>query len=90
MRMSKASLADEESRKGGRHGRHVDPISDIFSILRDLAGSRHTMVITYEEAVAAIARKAYGTELLDACLEEYESLAVWQVNMDRSIEFLAA
>jgi len=93
MRMSKASLADEEAHgkgKGGRGGRYVDPISDIFCILRDLAGSRRTMVISYEDAVGAIARKAYGTELLDACLEEYESLAVWQVNEDRSIEFLAA
>ena len=35
-----------------------------------------------------IARHAYGTELLDACLEEYESLQVWQLDEEKNITLL--
>jgi DNA replication licensing factor MCM7 len=36
---------------------------------------------------ALIAKKAYGTELLDACLEEYESLNVWHLDEEKNITF---
>jgi hypothetical protein len=34
-----------------------------------------------------VARRAYGTELLDACLEEYESLNVWHLDEEKNITF---
>ena len=86
MRMSKASLADETSKKAGGAGRG-DPISEIFAILRDLAEQRGVAEISYSDAVAAIARKAYGTEMLDACLEEYQSLNVWHLDEDKTLVF---
>ena len=86
MKMSKASLLDEtaKSRKGGPGG---DPISEIYALLRDLAEQRGVTDISYTDAVALIAPRAYGTELLDACLEEYESLNVWQLDDEKNITF---
>ena len=34
-----------------------------------------------------VARRAYGTDLLDACLEEYESLNVWHLDEEKNITF---
>ena len=36
---------------------------------------------------ALIAPKAFGKEMLDACLEEYESLNVWQLDAENNISF---
>ena len=86
MKMSKASLADETAKtKRGPHG--GDPISEIFALLRNLAEQRNVTEISYTDAVEVVARRAYGTDLLDACLEEYESLNVWHLDEEKNISF---
>ena len=89
MRQSKASLADEEAAGRGKGGRVSDPISEIYAIIRDLANRSEDMEVSYAQAVEAIARKAYGTDMLDACLDEYESLNVWHLDVERNITFIA-
>jgi hypothetical protein len=86
MKMSKASL-EEEDKRGARRGAGGDPISEIYALLRDLAERRGVSDIPYADAVGLIAQKAYGTELLDACLEEYASLNVWQLDDEKNISF---
>ena len=84
MRMSKASLGEADAR-AGRRG--ADPISEIYALLRDAAAVRRMVELTYDDALALIARRAYGTELLDAALAEYEALNVWTLDDERNITF---
>ena len=88
MKMSKWSLSEEGGGGGGKGGkggkRAGDPISEVFSLLRDLSESRGEMCLSYEDALACIARRAYGAPILDQCLEEYEDLNVWMVERDEA------
>jgi len=52
MQMSKFSLYTDERKKGG-----LDPISDIYSIIRDEAARAHTMDVSYNSALNWISRK---------------------------------
>ena len=96
MKMSKYSLTEEGGgRGGGRAKRAGDPISEVFSLLRDLSEQRGELEISYEDALACIARRAYGAHLLDQCLVEYEELGVWSIERGEdglvvSLEFLPA
>ena len=91
MKMSKHSLAEEGAAGGrGRRGagaKAQDPISEIYTLLRDLAEQRGEAHIEYADALAAIARKAWGEELLQDCLEEYASVNVWALDEHKNITF---
>lgn len=52
MQMSKFSLYTDERKKSG-----LDPISDIYSIIRDEAARSHTMDVSYNSALNWISRK---------------------------------
>lgn len=52
MQMSKFSLYTDERKKSG-----LDPISDIYSIIRDEAARAHTMDVSYNSALNWISRK---------------------------------
>ncbi|CAL0308498.1 unnamed protein product [Lupinus luteus] len=75
MQMSKFSLYSEERKKSG-----LDPISDIYSILRDGAARSNRMDVSYAEALNWISRTVYSEAQLKECLEEYAALNVWQIH----------
>lgn len=75
MQMSKFSLYTDERKKSG-----LDPISDIYSIIRDEAARAHTMDVSYNSALNWISRKGHSQAQLKECLEEYAALNVWQIN----------
>lgn len=96
MRMSKASLDDDAAKGGGPGGGRGgggggrpggDPVSEIYALLRELAERGGTQEVSYASAVAAIARKAYGADMLDACLDEYCELGVWALDAGRNVTF---
>lgn len=55
MQMSKFSLYTDERKKSG-----LDPISDIYSIIRDEAARANTMDVSYNSALNWISRKVSG------------------------------
>lgn len=75
MQMSKFSLYTDERKKSG-----LDPISDIYSIIRDEAARAHTMDVSYNSALNWISMKGHSQAQLKECLEEYAALNVWQIN----------
>lgn len=54
MQMSKFSLYTDERKKSG-----LDPISDIYSIIRDEAARARTMDVSYNSALNWISRKVW-------------------------------
>jgi DNA replication licensing factor MCM7 len=52
MQMSKMSLQDDETRRSG-----LDPISDVYTIIRDEAKKKDTIQIQYTDALNWITRK---------------------------------
>lgn len=47
-----------------------------------MAGDSKTVKIT--EVIEKCATKGYNPDQVDACIEEYEELNVWQVNQTRT------
>ena len=81
MKMSKISLyADQRE-----HMNAVDPISDIYTTLRDYAIRQRVTEIPFGEAKRIIQPKGHSVEILKQCLDEYASLDVWNINEDFDI-----
>ncbi|CAH1643254.1 unnamed protein product [Spodoptera littoralis] len=76
--MSKQSLApvDENVQRG------ISSTDRIFAIVRDLAGSNQTVKIA--DVIERCVDKGFKPDQVDACIEEYENLNVWQVNQVRT------
>ncbi|KAJ8623352.1 hypothetical protein MRB53_031881 [Persea americana] len=86
MQMSKFSLYSDDRQRSG-----LDPISDIYSILRDEAARTNSMDVRYAHALNWISRKGYSEAQLKECLEEYAALNVWQIHPDTfDIRFIDA
>ncbi|RWR94283.1 DNA replication licensing factor MCM7 [Cinnamomum micranthum f. kanehirae] len=86
MQMSKFSLYSDDRQRSG-----LDPISDIYSILRDEAARTNSMDVRYAHALNWISRKGYSEAQLKECLEEYAALNVWQIHPDTfDIHFIDA
>lgn len=75
LQMSKFSLYSEANKASG-----VDPISDVYAIIRDEAARSHSLDVSYTNALSWITAKGRTEEQLKECLEEYASLNVWQVD----------
>lgn len=76
--MSKQSLSpvDENVQRG------ISSTDRIFAIVRDLAGSSQTVKIA--DVIERCVDKGFKPDQVDACIEEYENLNVWQVNQVRT------
>eukprot|EP00897_Mesotaenium_endlicherianum_P004516 jgi/Mesen1/4092/ME000214S03275 len=86
MQMSKFSLYADDRRQSG-----LDPISDIYSIIRDEAARASTVEVTFEDARNWINKKGHSEAQLRQCLEEYASLNVWQIDpISYAIHFIDA
>ncbi|XP_017483153.1 PREDICTED: DNA replication licensing factor Mcm7 [Rhagoletis zephyria] len=79
LEMSKDSLNQlHEHQKG-----HVPNTSDkIFAVVRELAGSSNTVKIA--DVIDRCTTKGFKPDQVDKCIEDYEELNVWQVNMART------
>lgn len=75
MHMSKFSLYSDDRQKSG-----LDPIGDIYSILRDESETTGKQDVSYAHALNLISRKGYSEAQLKQCLEEYANINVWQIN----------
>ncbi|CAD7002582.1 DNA replication licensing factor Mcm7 [Ceratitis capitata] len=79
LEMSKDSLNQlHEHQKG-----HIPNTSDkIFAVVRELAGSSNTVKIA--DVIDRCTTKGFKPDQVDKCIEDYEELNVWQVNMART------
>ncbi|XP_075164013.1 minichromosome maintenance 7 [Haematobia irritans] len=79
LEMSKDSLNQiHEHQKG-----HVPNTSDkIFAVVRELAGNSTTVKIA--DVMDRCTTKGFKPDQVDKCIEDYEELNVWQVNMART------
>lgn len=62
--------------------RPPNPNDRIFAIIRELAGDRKTVKIS--DIVEHCSTKGYNPGQIDACIDEYEELNVWQVSQART------
>lgn len=54
----------------------------IYALIRDLAGDQKS--IKFSDVVERATQKGYKPDQIEQCVEEYESLNVWQVNQTRT------
>uniref|UniRef100_A0A6M2DVV5 Putative secreted protein n=2 Tax=Pulicidae TaxID=7511 RepID=A0A6M2DVV5_XENCH len=79
LEMSKDSLNQNVEQSMSR----VPNTSDkIFALARELAGSNKTIKIA--DVMERCSSKGFKPDQVDACIEEYEELNVWQVNQTRT------
>ncbi|KAL0895459.1 hypothetical protein ABMA27_011579 [Loxostege sticticalis] len=76
--MSKQSLTHVEENVQ----RGISATDRIFAIVRDLAGSSTTVKIA--DVIERCVDKGFKPDQVDACIEQYENLNVWQVNQVRT------
>ncbi|XP_024527474.1 DNA replication licensing factor MCM7 isoform X1 [Selaginella moellendorffii] len=75
MQMSKFSVYADDQRKTG-----LDPISTIYTIIRDESARLRTLRLKYGDVLNQISVKGYKEAQLRQCLEEYAALNVWQLD----------
>ena len=76
--MCKASLLEDDTFTG------EDPTTRIYSLIRDHATARGQTTVNYAAIERTLLTKGFTQEQIDACLEEYEGIAVWQINSSRT------
>ncbi|XP_028155509.1 DNA replication licensing factor Mcm7 [Diabrotica virgifera virgifera] len=79
LEMSKDSLKHTLQNKGHRPPNINDKI---YALITELAGDTKTVAVS--SALEKCASKGYNPDQVDACIEEYEELNVWQVNQTRT------
>jgi len=84
MAMSKSSLLESSGR--GR-AQHQDPISEIYSLLRDYAVRSGASNVPFQKAMRLIQPRGFREEQLRTCLEEYASLNVWSLDDHMNVVF---
>lgn len=78
MQMSKESINNTVDQVK----RAPNPNDRIFAIIRELAGDRKTVKIS--DIVEHCSAKGYNPAQIDACIDEYEELNVWQISQTRT------
>lgn len=54
----------------------------IYALIRDLAGDQKTVKFT--DIMERCTQKGFKPDQVEQCVEEYETLNVWQVNQTRT------
>ncbi|XP_078057032.1 DNA replication licensing factor MCM7 [Mustelus asterias] len=80
MEMSKDSLIGDR----GQTSRAQRPADMIFATIREMVADREVRVVKYSEAEQRCISKGFTPAQVEAALEEYEELNIWQVNQARS------
>ncbi|KAL4220076.1 Mcm2-7 hexameric complex component [Mactra antiquata] len=76
MEMSKDSLNPGHD----VHSRAQNVTDKIFAIVREMAPSRGVKSVKVADVMEQCTSKGFKPDQVDACIEEYEELNVWQVN----------
>uniref|UniRef100_A0A1A9UP56 DNA replication licensing factor MCM7 n=1 Tax=Glossina austeni TaxID=7395 RepID=A0A1A9UP56_GLOAU len=79
LEMSKDSLNQTHEHQKGRT---LTTSDKIFAAVRELAGNSNTVKIA--DIMDRCANKGFKPDQVDKCIEDYEELNVWQVNMGRT------
>ncbi|XP_048476043.1 DNA replication licensing factor MCM7 isoform X1 [Rhincodon typus] len=80
MEMSKDSLLGDKSQTN----RAQRPADVIYAIIREMISDSTVRVVKYSEAEQRCVSKGFTPAQVEAALEEYEELNVWQVNQART------
>lgn len=80
MNSSKISLVEE----GNKKFKAVDTMSGIYDIIRTLAETTNTDMVSYDEVLRRVLRKGYRQEDLNKTIEQYEILNVLMLSTDKS------
>ncbi|GCC42197.1 hypothetical protein chiPu_0026127 [Chiloscyllium punctatum] len=80
MEMSKDSLLGDK----GQATRAQRPADVIYATVREMLGDSTARVVKYSEAEQRCVSKGFTPAQVEAALEEYEELNVWQVNQART------
>jgi len=62
----------------------MNPIDQVFAIVRDMVPSAGSKVVKYAEARERCVAKGLKPDTFDAALERYEEMGLWQVNQQRT------
>ncbi|KAL3847175.1 hypothetical protein ACJMK2_018099 [Sinanodonta woodiana] len=76
MEMSKDSLNPAHQ----MHTRAQNVTDQIFAIIREMAPSKGVRTVKVTDIMEQCTSKGFKPDAVDACLEEYEELNVWQIN----------
>ncbi|XP_060601374.1 DNA replication licensing factor mcm7-like [Ruditapes philippinarum] len=76
MEMSKDSLNPAHE----MHSRAQNVTDKIFAIVREMAPSKGVKSVKVADVMEQCTSKGFKPDQVDACIEEYEELNVWQVN----------
>lgn len=77
--MSKASLVDDDAAPTAD-----DPISRIYSLIRDYAAERETTSVRLGDVEPMALKKGFTAAQFRACLDEYAKIDIWQLNADNT------
>ncbi|CAF2516532.1 unnamed protein product [Rotaria sp. Silwood2] len=64
--------------------RQINPIDQVFSIVRDMVPSSGAKIVRYAEAKERCIAKGLKPDTFDAALERYEEMGLWFVNQQRT------
>jgi DNA replication licensing factor MCM7 len=64
--------------------RQINPIDQVFAIVRDMVPSSGLKVVRYGEAKERCIAKGLKPDTFDDALERYEEMGLWHVNQQRT------
>lgn len=56
----------------------------MFQSIKEMLPERGTKMLKYNDVMERCVSKGFNPDQVDACIEEYEELNVWQVNHART------
>ena len=64
--------------------RRINPIDQVFAIVRDMVPSFGPKIVRYAEAKERCIAKGLKPDTFDDALERYEEMGLWHVNQQRT------
>jgi len=64
--------------------RQINPIDQVFAIVRDMVPSSGAKIVRYAEAKERCVAKGLKPDTFDSALERYEEMGLWYVNQQRT------
>ena len=64
--------------------RQINPIDQVFAIVRDMVPSSGSKLVRYAEARERCVAKGLKPDTFDEALERYEEMGLWHVNQQRT------
>ena len=64
--------------------RQMNPIDQVFAIVRDMVPSTGSKIVRYAEAKERCIAKGLKPDTFDDALERYEEMGLWHVNQQRT------